>query len=94
MSAHGYPETVYFDISYSAVPDGNGGVGGVLCIVQETTEHVVAERNRLELALEDSAQRSESVFEGASVGMIEIDSEVADPEFQSGLSRNHGLFGR
>jgi len=75
IERHGYPETVYFDISYSAVPDGNGGVGGVLCIVQETTERVVAERNRLELALDDSAQRFRSVFEGASVGMIEIDSK-------------------
>ena len=73
IERHGYPETVYFDISYSAVPDGNGGVGGVMCIVQETTERVVAERNRLELALDDSAQRIRSVFEGASDGMIEIE---------------------
>ena len=44
IERHGYPETVYFDISYSAVPDEEGGVGGVLCIVSETTERVESER--------------------------------------------------
>lgn len=40
----GYPEEVYFDISYSAVLSETGEVGGVLCIVSETTERVVAQR--------------------------------------------------
>ena len=75
IERHGYLETVFFDISYSAVPDESGAVGGVLCIVRETTEHVRSDRKRLELALGDSEQRFETVFEGASVGMIEIDSE-------------------
>lgn len=44
IERHGYGETVYFDISYSVVPDTDGSVGGVLCIVTETTERVVAER--------------------------------------------------
>jgi PAS domain S-box-containing protein len=44
IERHGYPETVYFDISYSPVPDEQGGVGGVLCIVSETTERVESER--------------------------------------------------
>lgn len=38
IERHGYGETVYFDISYSAVPDDDGTIGGVLCIVAETTE--------------------------------------------------------
>ena len=38
-------ETVYFDVSYSAVPDADGSVGGVLCIVSETTERVHALRD-------------------------------------------------
>ena len=75
IERHGYPETVYFDISYSAAPDESGGVGGVLCIVRETTDDVVGDRKRLELALGDSEERFRTVFEGASVGMIEIDSE-------------------
>ncbi len=40
IERHGFGETVYFDISYSAVPEADGGVGGVLCIVSETTERV------------------------------------------------------
>jgi PAS domain S-box-containing protein len=44
IERHGYPETVYFDISYSPVPDESGAVGGVLCIVSETTERVESER--------------------------------------------------
>ncbi len=44
INRHGYDETVWFDISFSAVPDESGGVGGVLCIVSETTDRVEADR--------------------------------------------------
>ena len=44
MERFGYGETIYFDISYSAVRDDDGSVGGVLCIVAETTERVRATR--------------------------------------------------
>jgi len=44
IERHGYPEDVYFDISYSAVRDETRAVGGVLCIVSETTERVLAQR--------------------------------------------------
>jgi PAS domain S-box-containing protein len=54
IQRHGYPETVYFDISYSAVPDETGAVGGVLCIVSETTEQINAEE-RLRRVLETEA---------------------------------------
>jgi PAS domain S-box-containing protein len=40
----GYDEQVFFDISYSAVRGLDGGVDGVLCIVSETTQRVLAER--------------------------------------------------
>ncbi|MFW2830167.1 PAS domain-containing protein [Sphingomonas sp. ID0503] len=40
-------ETVYFDISYSPVPEEDGSVGGVLCIVSETTKRVVAQQTAL-----------------------------------------------
>lgn len=40
----GRGETVYFDISYSPVFDDDGSVGGVFCIVSETTGRVLAER--------------------------------------------------
>ncbi|HET9811161.1 MAG TPA: GAF domain-containing protein [Sphingomicrobium sp.] len=58
IERHGVPETAYFDISYSPIRDSAGDVGGVLCIVNETTEQVASERWRelqnriLELAIE------------------------------------------
>ena len=43
IERHGYPENVFFDISYSPVLSETGEIGGVLCIVSETTERVVAQ---------------------------------------------------
>jgi signal transduction histidine kinase/CheY-like chemotaxis protein len=43
VERHGYGETSYWDVSYSAVLDDDGSVGGVLCIVSETTERVLGE---------------------------------------------------
>ncbi|NYT39344.1 PAS domain S-box protein [Sphingomonas sp. R-74633] len=43
----GRGETVYFDISYSPVFDDDGSVGGVLCIVSETTARVLSEREAI-----------------------------------------------
>ena len=54
IERHGYPETVYFDISYSAVLDDEGAVGGVLCIVSETTDRIIAQQ-RLSRVLETDA---------------------------------------
>ncbi|MEH6952629.1 PAS domain S-box protein [Nitrobacter sp. NHB1] len=44
IERRGYPETAYFNISYSPIHDETGRVDGVLCIVDETTERVSAER--------------------------------------------------
>lgn len=46
IERHGYGETVYFDVSYSAVYQDDGLVGGVLCIVTETTDRVQFERRQ------------------------------------------------
>jgi signal transduction histidine kinase len=40
IERRGLGETVYFDVSYSAVREADGSVGGVLCLVAETTERV------------------------------------------------------
>ena len=52
IERRGYGETVVFDVSYSAVPDADGSVAGVLCVVSETTE-----RLRAEIALRESEAR-------------------------------------
>jgi PAS domain S-box-containing protein len=44
IERHGVGETVYFDVSYSAVRETDGTVGGVLCIVSETTVRVHAQQ--------------------------------------------------
>ncbi|MDO9711719.1 sensor histidine kinase [Paracraurococcus lichenis] len=65
IERHGYGETVYFDVSYSAVRDEAGGVGGVLCIVSETTGRVLAaQRQAFRLAL---AQRLRDLSEPQAV---------------------------
>ena len=44
IERHGVGETVYFDVSYSAVRETDGKVAGVLCVVSETTERVHAQQ--------------------------------------------------
>ncbi len=44
LERHGYAEETYFDVSYDPVRDETGQVGGVFCIVSETTGRVVGER--------------------------------------------------
>jgi PAS domain S-box-containing protein len=44
LERHGYPEETYFDISYDPVRVETGRVGGVFCIVAETTGRVLGER--------------------------------------------------
>ncbi|MFF2322718.1 PAS domain S-box protein [Agrobacterium sp. NPDC058088] len=64
IERHGYPETVYFDISYSPVADENGVVRGVFCIVNETTERV-----RADAALRESEERLRAIFAQSAVGI-------------------------
>ncbi|WBV42785.1 PAS domain S-box protein [Pseudoroseomonas cervicalis] len=71
IERHGYPETVYFDISYSAVPEEGGGVGGVLCIVSETTQRVEGERR-----LRQSEARLRGVLEGMGEAFLLFDSAL------------------
>ena len=68
IERHGYPENVYFDISYSPVRDPKGAVSGVLCIVGETTERVVAQhqlteaQERQHLLLRETNHRLKNLF--------------------------------
>lgn len=64
IERHGYPETVYFDISYSPVADENGVVRGVFCIVNETTERV-----RADAALRESEERLRAIFAQSAAGI-------------------------
>src|SRR5579859_6529496 len=44
LERYGFREETYFDVSYDPVRDESGDVGGVFCIVTETTERVVGAR--------------------------------------------------
>jgi two-component sensor histidine kinase len=61
IERHGYPEDVYFDLSYSPVRNEEGKIGGVLCIVSETTERVVAQE-RQSLLLRETNHRLKNLF--------------------------------
>jgi two-component sensor histidine kinase len=83
IERHGYPENVYFDISYSPVRNDAGKVGGVLCIVNETTERVVAQQ-RQHLLLRETNHRLKNLFAmvdamiGLSVRSARTPQEFAD----------------
>jgi PAS domain S-box-containing protein len=44
LERHSYVEETYFDVSYDPVRDESGQVGGIFCIVSETTGRVLSER--------------------------------------------------
>ena len=44
LERSGYPEETYHTFSYSPLPDDDGGVAGMLCVVTEETERVIGER--------------------------------------------------
>ncbi|NMO93814.1 SpoIIE family protein phosphatase [Actinomycetospora sp. TBRC 11914] len=44
LERYGWPEETYHTFSYSPLYDGDRGVQGLLCVVAETTERVLAER--------------------------------------------------
>ena len=60
IERHGVGENVYFDVSYSAVREADGGVGGILCIVSETTARVHAQQQ-----IADERERLAQLFQQA-----------------------------
>ena len=44
LERHGFLEETYFDVSYDPVRDETGRVGGLFCIVSDTTGRIVGER--------------------------------------------------
>ncbi|MDS7594039.1 PAS domain S-box protein [Agrobacterium tumefaciens] len=64
IERHGYPETVYFDISYSPVRDEANVVRGVFCIVNETTDRI-----RSDAALRNSEERLRAIFSQSAAGI-------------------------
>jgi signal transduction histidine kinase len=62
LERSGYPEETYHTFSYSPLPDDDGSVAGMLCVVMEETQRVIGERRVAtlrDLASELGAVRSE-----------------------------------
>jgi two-component sensor histidine kinase len=95
----GYGETVYFDISYSAVRDGDGKVEAVLCIVAETTGRVRAtqiladneERQTLLLKLSDALRDVDDAVEIQNVAASTLGKHLGtDRVFYGEVSQDGG----
>jgi PAS domain S-box-containing protein len=81
LERHGFPEETYFDVSYDPVRVETGTVGGVFCIVTETTERVVGARRLAllrDLAARNATARSER---DACVVAMETLAGTADVAF-------------
>jgi signal transduction histidine kinase/CheY-like chemotaxis protein len=91
LERHGFVEDTYFDVSYDPVRDESGAVGGVFCIVAETTGRVVGER-RISL-LRELAERTapaRSVREACTTGMA-VMAGKPDVAFALAYSGEHLL---
>jgi signal transduction histidine kinase len=63
LERSGFPEETYHTFSYSPLPDDDGTVAGMLCVVMEETQRVIGERRVAtlrDLASELGAVRSEA----------------------------------
>src|SRR6188768_276985 len=78
LERHGFVEETYFDVSYDPVRVESGAVGGVFCIVTETTERVVGER-RMAL-LKDLASRNATARTAQVACEIAMETLAARPD--------------
>ncbi|PTM97574.1 sensor histidine kinase [Mycoplana dimorpha] len=75
------PETVYFDISYSPVPDEAGHVIAVLCVVDETTDRV---------GYEADLQRLASIISSSEDAILGIDLDMVVTDWNDGAEHLYG----
>ena len=78
IERYGFLEETYFDVSYDPVRVESGAVGGVYCIVTETTERVVGQR-RMAL-LRDLAERNARARTTRQACVLAVDTLAARPD--------------
>jgi signal transduction histidine kinase len=78
IERYGFLEETYFDVSYDPVRDESGAVGGVFCIVTETTERVVGQR-RMAL-LRDLAARNATARTAREACELAMETLAAKPD--------------
>src|SRR6185369_4914259 len=78
LERHGFVEETYFDVSYDPVRVESGSVGGVFCIVTETTERVIGER-RMAL-LRDLAARNATARTARDACLLATETLATRPQ--------------
>ena len=78
LERYGFLEETYFDVSYDPVRVESGAVGGVFCIVTETTARVVGER-RMAL-LRDLAARNATARTARDACILATETLAAKPD--------------
>ena len=78
IERYGFLEETYFDVSYDPVRDESGSVGGVFCIVTETTARVVGQR-RMAL-LRDLAARNATARTSREACLLAMETLAAKPD--------------
>jgi len=82
MERKGFTEETFFDISYDPIRDESGAVGGLFCIVSETTGRVIGERRlRLLRDLGRTASDGRSVTEVFRLAAKVFDASPHDVPF-------------
>ena len=71
VERHGYPEEVFFDIAYDPIRDESGEVGGIFCVVSETTSRVHGERRLRCLTEIGNALQGKETVAGVSEAALE-----------------------
>lgn len=75
INRNGYLEEVFFDVSYSAVRGESGDVAGVLCVVNETTQRVLARRSLAAsaLTLREEKELTRLLLDSTTEGFYAVD---------------------
>ncbi|HKQ64343.1 MAG TPA: ATP-binding protein [Methylomirabilota bacterium] len=80
---HGFEEETYFDVSYDPIRDETGRVGGVFCIVSETTGRVLSGRRLRTLRDLARASESRSPAEACRLALASLAASQQDIPFMS-----------
>ena len=94
MERHGYTEDTYFTWSYSPIPDGEGGIGGLFCACTEETQRVRAEaqRDALLAQLGEERNRLTEMFRQSPAFLAML--RGPDHVFEMANDRYYELIGR
>ena len=87
LQRHGYLEETYFDVSYDPIRDETGRVGGLFCIVSETTGRIIGQRRLAALRdlgrIEQNVSAVRDVFQNAATVLERYRNDVPFAVFYS-----------